>query len=191
MNHRASFVALVVLGAGLGAAQAAEITRSGSTVFVRGRIEAGDDLKFAEVAPGGSFRAVELSSVGGQMLPAGTMARAIKAAGATTIYDAARGPCSSACTILFAAGAQRRYVNSESIREGLGAQGKRGLGYHEARANEAGSSGRAMGAMTALYYEMGSPAGAQLSGRSPNRSAYYISGATAVSLGIATSLSRP
>ena len=185
-----ALIPFYVLGM-LGGGEAAEITRSGSTVAVRGRIEAGDDLKFAAIAPQGSYRAVDLSSVGGSLSAAGPIARSIKAAGATTVYDASRGPCSSACTILFVAGARRHYVNAGSIREGIGGQGKRGLGFHEARAYEPGNGGRAMAGMSALYYEMGSPAAAELSTRSPSRTAYYISGATAMSLGIATGLDRP
>lgn len=169
---------------------AAEITRSGNTVFVQGRIAAGDDLKFASVAPVGSYRTVDLSSVGGQISTAGLIARNIRASGAVTVYDASRGACSSSCTILFVAGSQRFYANSDRIREGVGAQGKRGLGFHEARSNDNGPSSSAMGAMAALYNEMGVPAAVELSGRSPNRTAYYISGPTALALGIATSLSR-
>lgn len=173
------------------AVRGAEITRAGASVLVRGRIEAGDDLKFATVAPQGSYRAVELSSVGGDLSVAGPIGRNIKATGAITVYDASRGPCSSACTVLFVAGARRHYVNSQSIREGIGGQGKRGLGFHQARAYEPGNAGRSMANMTALYYEMGSPAAADLSTKSPNRTAYYISGTTAMSTGIATSLDRP
>ncbi|MGU3664138.1 hypothetical protein ACLBX9_08145 [Methylobacterium sp. A49B] len=172
-------------------AEAAEVYRSGATVVLRGRIEAGDDLKYAAVAPQGSYQAVDLSSIGGDLAVAAPIARNIKATGAVTIYDAAHGPCSSTCTILFAAGARRHYVNSQDIREGIGRQGKRGLGFHLARGYEPSSSGRAMGNMTALYYEMGSPAGAELSSRSPNGTAYYISGSTAMSTGVATSLGRP
>lgn len=175
----------------VGSAAAAEITRTGTTVVVRGRIEAGDDLKFAAVAPQGSYRAVDLSSIGGDLSVAGPIARNIKATGAVTIYDAARGPCSSACTVLFVAGTGRHYVNSGNIREGIGRQGKQELGFHEARSYDAGNRGRAMGNMAALDYEMGCPLGVELSSRSPNQTAYYISGATAMSTGVATSLARP
>jgi hypothetical protein len=193
LRHSVHFlVLLLMMPAGTpGGACAAEITRAGASILVRGRIEAGDDLKFAAVAPQGSYRLVDLSSVGGTLSAAGPIGRNIRATGATTVYDASRGPCSSACTVLFVAGVRRHYVNSGSIREGIGAQGKRGLGFHEARAYEPGNAGRSMATMSALYYEMGSPAAADLSTRSPNRTAYYVTGATAMSTGIATSLDRP
>lgn len=168
--------------------QAAEVTRSGSSVTVRGRIEAGDDAKFDRAAPQGSYRAVMLSSPGageGGLPAAVAMAESIKASGAITVVDASRNTCASACTLLFVAGSQRYYAGGSRISDGLRNKGLPGLGFHQSR------SARGTATMAGVYSAMGAPAGAELSGRSPFETLYYISGATAISTGIATSLDRP
>jgi len=169
-------------------AEAAQVTRQGTTVTVRGLIGSGDDVAFEQAAPQGSYRTVVLSSPGageGGLPAAIAMARSIRAAGASTVVNASGSLCGSACTLLFAAGAQRYYIGGDRIVEGVRAKGQSGLGFHQAR------SPRGTAQMASVYSEMGASAGADLSSRSPFETLYYISGATALSTGIATSLKRP
>ncbi|WP_293800036.1 hypothetical protein [uncultured Bosea sp.] len=167
---------------------AAQVTRSGTAVTVRGSIGPGDDLEFEKVAPQGSYRTVTLSSNGageGGLPAAVAMARNIKATGATTIVNASGNICGSACTLLFVAGAQRIYAGGDRIVEGVRSKGQSGLGFHQAR------SPKGTALMASVYSEMGVPAGAELSRQSPFGTFYYVSGATAMSTGVATSLKRP
>ena len=117
-------------------ANAAQITRHGTTVTVSGLIGPGDDEAFASATPQGSFRTVVLSSGGageGGLPAAIAMARSIKAAGAATVVNASGNTCGSACTLLFVAGSQRYYVGGDRIVEGVRAKGKPGLGFHQGR----------------------------------------------------------
>lgn len=164
--------------------QAAQVTKSGTTITVRGMIGEGDDALFEKVAPQGSYRMVVLSSPGageGGLPPAIAMARNIKATGAATVVNAGN-LCGSACTLLFAAGAQRVYRGGGRIADGVGKKGQSGLGFHQSR------SARGTASMASVYSELGVPAGAGLSLRSPFETLYYISGATALATGVATSV---
>lgn len=165
-------------------AHAAQVTKSGATVTVRGLIGPGDDAAFENVAPQGSYRTVVLSSPGageGGLPAAVAMARNIKATGATTVVNAGN-LCGSACTLLFVAGSQRVYSRGDKIAEGVRSKGQTGLGFHQAR------SPRGTSLMASVYSELGVSAGADLSSRSPFETLYYISGSTALSTGVATSL---
>lgn len=180
---RFSFVVAVMLVAGF-SADAAQVTKSGMTVTVRGSIGPGDDATFAAAAPQGSYRTVILLSPGageGGLPAAIEMARSIKAIGATTLVNAG-SLCGSACTLLFAAGTEPIYGGGSRVVEGVGSKGQKGLGFHQSR------SPRGTATMAAAYSELGVPAGADLASRSPFETLYYVSGATALSTGVATKL---
>ena len=167
------------------AAMAAQISRTGDVVYVSGSIGLGDDAAFDRIAPSGSYKTVMLSSPGageGGLPSAVAMARKIRAAGATTVVNASQGLCGSACTLMFAAGSRRIYLGGDRIAEGVRSKGQRGLGFHQARSN----NGTAL--MASVYSELGASAGADFSRRSPFETFYYVSGASALSSGIATSL---
>jgi hypothetical protein len=187
--------ALAVLIGSASCAEAMQAARNGSTVTLTGRIRAGDQFRFREAVAGGGVAIVDLNVPGGDIGAARDIARDIRAAGMTTVVDASRSTCASACTPLFLAGARRHYVNAGAIADQEGPKDRRGLGFHEGSALAASGrreqSGRATAGLINLYYELGVPAAAALATRASNERMYYISGQTALSLGIATSLARP
>jgi hypothetical protein len=97
--------------------------------------------------------------------------------------------------VMFAGGVSRHYINASSLQDRLGGA-RGGLGFHEG--NNANSDGRgrqysggASQAMANAYYEMGIGSAAGLMVKANDRQMYRISGQTALSTGIATSLSPP
>jgi hypothetical protein len=192
-------VAFVCALAASPAAQAAEIGRSGATIIFSGAIVNGDQLKFKEVlGRSGSPPAqlVNLDSGGGKIEPAGDIARLIRANGLATMVNAARAKCASACTVIFVSGARRYYLNAEGLSEGAMSKSNfLGLGFHQGNSKLSlernNFSGRATAQMIAFYYEFGVSGAAKLADKAPPEQYYRISGATALSLGIATSLRGP
>jgi hypothetical protein len=181
-------------------ADALTITVRGSDLYLSGFIELGDHAKFEAVmmANRGRLRTVHLNSRGGWSGDMREIARDIRKAGLNTAVDGSRAICASACTVLFAAGAQRFYYNADRVAEGVRkADGGPGLGYHGAGNSRdtirmAGQSpGAGMQGVINMYYEMGSPAGANLANQAAFTELNRINGRTALALGIATSLSRP
>lgn len=192
--RKAGLAALSFVLAGAPAA-AVELRQSGHTIFLRGAIGRGDDLALREflARPGAArARAIRLSSTGGFVLPAMAMARIIRAAGLATIVDGRRDHCRSACTALFVAGVSRHYVHAGRIRDGD--QGP-GLGFHQGffvdREGRRRPSPGASAHMFEIYREMGAPGAETIMRRSPGRGGYVVSAATALALGIATSLAPP
>lgn len=180
---RFCLIVALALSAASGA-HAAQVTKSGTTVTVRGSIGPDDGAAFAAAAPQGSYRTVVLSSPGageGGLPAAIEMARNIKATGATTMVNAG-SLCGSACTLLFAAGTERIYGGGSRVKDGVGAKGQTGLGFHQSR------SPRGTATMASVYSELGVSAGADFASRTPFETLYYVSGATALSAGIATKL---
>ena len=111
--------------------------------------------------------------------------------------SAFRSRCASACTAIFTGGVRRYYLNAQSIVDGKPGQ-NRGLGFHEASNWGGGrfgtnrqSSYQGSAMMMAAYREMGVPGAAALVDRAKYTSIYWVSGATALSLGVATSLNKP
>jgi hypothetical protein len=170
------------------------LAQKGETATLSGAIEAGDEFVFREFMrrpEARQIRTTYLSSPGGIILSAREIARDIRAAGISTVVDAARGACSSACTGIFAGGVQRYYLNAPPHdRQG----GKpSGLGFHEG--NSAGRHGReysgnATAAMINIYYEMGVSGAARVVTSADWKGMFYLSGPRALELGIATSLGR-
>ncbi len=183
-----------LLCAAASAANAMSIERRGTTLFLSGKIEAGDDLKVRDALDAGGIKIVNLDSSGGSIRVAHDIARRIRQDGLSTVVDGSRSRCNSACTLIFAGGVKRHYVNAGGVRDGLGSKVK-GLGYHEGNnfsvSGHRIQSGGASSSMINGYYELGSREAASLITKANYKQMYYISQATALSLGIATSLSPP
>ncbi len=178
-------------------AQALDFSISGATMTLSGPIKLGDNARFDELmaSPAGAgVRIFRLNSTGGSIGVALDIARGIRRRGGVTVADG-RLRCESACTILFAGGVSRHYVNSGGLQDRLdGARG--GLGYHEgnnANADGRGTqySGRGSQSMINALYELGSNGAAPFVTKAGFRQMYRLSGQTALSAGIATSLSPP
>ena len=169
----------------------------GPILTLSGKFEFGDDVKLKELlatGAGAGVKTVHLhNSPGGWILPMIEMARKIRERRLTTVVDAARSYCHSACTGLFVAGVSRHYLNADPaliIRR----RGAAGLGFHEGGSNFSGRaeySGPGTARMIDMYYEMGAGGAAKVVGKANFRGLHIISGAEALKLGIATSLSPP
>ncbi len=171
---------------------AMEISGKGDAVFLSGKINYGDDINFREFLagkPAGSIKTVWLSSPGGFVTPARDLGRLIRFNGMTTVVDAARSRCDSACTLLFTSGVRRIYLNSAGIAEKEGGA-KFGLGFHEGSALSVSGyviqNGRASADMIDGYYEFGVGGAAPLVNRAGYKSIYHISLKTALESGVAT-----
>jgi hypothetical protein len=186
-----------LLAAPLTNARAMEMAAHGPVISLSGPIKPQDAPNFrAFFEPiKGSVRVVDLNSTGGDINAAVDIGRLVRANHLTTEIDASRSICSSACTVIFASGSDRRYVNGEHIREGIGGFGGHGLGYHEGNNKVLPGadhfSGQASANMISAYYEFGGGSAADLITKSSPRSLYFISSPTAMKLGIATSMARP
>lgn len=187
----------VVVAAGLSTAQALEMRVSGNQILLSGTIQAGDEFKFKELVDGagGKIRIVRLNSGGGGVEAAGQIGRIIRKHGMTTIVDAAASRCGSACTIIFGAGASRHYLNATRMADGpVSPKAYRGLAFHEGSSPLSRAAHRYSGPATAAvigwYYEFGISAARSLATQAPPNGMYQVSGATALSMGIATSLGQ-
>lgn len=182
-------------------AHALDISARGTDVFLRGDITLGSHARFERFLMenrGPAFRTVHLDSPGGWSGDMREIARDIRKRGLNTAVDGSRAVCASACTVLFAAGVQRFYYNSERVQEGVRkADLSPGLGYHGANNSAstilmAGQSpGVGMQGIINMYYELGSSSAAGLATKAEPSQLYKINGRTAQSLGLATSTNRP
>jgi hypothetical protein len=175
-------------------AQACEISLAGKALWLRGHIDAGDQLKFRDLidsAGVGRVSAVHLDSPGGDIYSAGEIARQIRTAGLSTVVDASQHKCASSCTIIFVGGVRRVYLNANRVGGLSDGRGFKGLGFHEgALAGQFGVdsySGAATALMISLYQELGVPGAANLVDRASPEAIYGLSGPMAMRLGIATS----
>jgi hypothetical protein len=178
-------------------ASALEFALRGNAVHISGPVKMGDNIRFEEFMAqpaAANARIFHLTSPGGIIGVALDIARNIRKRGAATVVDG-RASCESACTVMFAGGSSRHYINAGSLQDRLdGARG--GLGFHEGNnANADGRgrqySGRATAAMINAYYELGASGAAQFATKAGFNGMYRISGASALSSGVATSLSPP
>ena len=176
-------------------ARAITLTAEGGGVLLSGGIKPGDHIEFREFIAAANPRFIELNSGGGDITAAGEIGRTIRKKNLPTVVDASRSTCGSACTIIFASGASRHYVGAEKVQDGVGDMKRPGLGYHEGNnflANgKKGQSGAATGRVIDFYYEFGSGKASTLITRADWKHFYYISSATALELGLATSTKRP
>jgi hypothetical protein len=76
-----------------------------STIWIRGKIEAGDERRFVEIATRTEDPVVRLESSGGLTAPAVAIGHVIRAFKFTTSVDNAR--CTSACALIWLAGSPR------------------------------------------------------------------------------------
>jgi len=179
------------------AAHALQFSQNGSHLTLSGPIEAGDDrqLRLFLSRPGASqIKLVYLNSPGGMVYEAYKIAEIIRAAGLSTVVDAGRASCASACTTVFVGGVRRYYINAQSLVDGD--PRNLGLGFHQAsswsgRQGEQKYDYRGSAIMVATFNEMGVPNAAKLIDRAEFRGLYRISGATAQTLGVATDLKLP
>ena len=174
-------------------AAALSVSRSGTTITLSGSIVPGDHIKFREAMQGAKI--VNLNSTGGNIEAATEIGRLIRGARMVTLVNGASANCQSACGVIFASGSSRHYVNASGVADHLGARGERGLGFHEGNApgpsGKREQSGRASSSMINAFYEFGASGGASLVTKAAFNQMYYVSGVTALSLGIATSSSAP
>jgi hypothetical protein len=169
----------------------------GNAVIISGPVKQGDNVRFDEFMAQPAARGARifiLNSGGGTIGIALHIAREIRKRRGATVVDG-RTSCESACTVMFAGGVSRHYINTGGLQDRLGGA-RGGLGFHEG--NNANSDGRgrqysggATAAMINAYYEMGASGAAQFATKAGFRGMYRISGATALSSGVATSLSPP
>ena len=180
-------------------ARPAEIDRRGATITLAGAIVGGDEFKFRDMlkaAGGGAVEIVNLNSDGGDIAPAGEIGRLIRTRRLATLVDGMRAKCASACTVIFAGGVRRYYINAETLSEGpMSNSNFIGLGFHDGNSQLALAknkySGRASAQMIGFFYEFGIPRAAALVTKAPPEQLYRISGQTALAIGIATALRRP
>ena len=180
-------------------AQALEMRLVGSTLHLSGPLGWGSHhgfKAFVDSQPKGAIQVVALDSGGGSVESAQEIGRRVRKEGWSTLVDARRGRCTSACTAIFAAGTGRYYVGAEGMLDGAVAPKEtRGLGYHEGGSPDSRQpnqyNGNATAFMIALYYEFGSRQAASLATKAPPNMMYLVSGRTALNLGLATSLSPP
>ena len=176
-------------------AGAGEIRREGTTLVFSGAILPGDEVQFQRRASEGPVARVVLNSPGGVITTAWSIAREIRSLRATTVVDGSKSVCLSACTLIFVGGGARHYFNADGRADGIQASSPYGLGYHEASLINANGQRQASAAgndmLATAYEEFGVPRAAQLVRKSISSQIYMISGVTALSLGIATSLVTP
>jgi hypothetical protein len=186
------FIALTLVFMSL-ATHALEFRRSGDTLFVSGPVQPGDYSKFKtffEAQPANSIRQARLNSPGGSIREAGDIAYIFRKNNITTIVDAGSNNCSSACTVLFAGGVERVYLNAGGIKEGVGPLAGRGLGFHEGNEKlsrqPGGYSGVATGQMIGYYSQYGMSGAREFITQAGPRQMYRINSQTALTKGIAT-----
>jgi hypothetical protein len=184
-------LAALAIGAMAAPSKACEISVSGSALSLRGEIQPGDQYKFRDFLAGsGGVRQVYLASGGGSIQAAEEIGRQIRAAGLTTVVDAARDRCASACSLIFLSGAHRIYLHANAASGVSTSSAFLGLGFHQgAQAGTHGYSGDGTAQQIAICHEFGLPQAAQLVEKAPPSAIYGLSGEAALSMGIATALS--
>lgn len=190
-------VAGILLLASVPASATVYLTERGGRVYLSGEFEPGDEKKveafLAQTRPN-KLRIVYLDSHGGHIGAGIAIGRLIRKAKLATAVDADAARCDSSCTLIFAGGVQRYYVNGAGVFEGTSGRG--GLGYHPAHSRD-GSwtrihySTRGTDMMAGFYREMGQPGAVELMRLAGYTSIYRPGGATALKLRIATSLDAP
>jgi hypothetical protein len=176
-------------------ALAITLQSKGGGVFLSGSIKAGDQFEFREFVAQANPRFIDLDSKGGNIDAAGGIGDIIRGKNLPTVVDASRSTCGSACTIIFAAGTSRHYIGAEKIPDHLGNTNEKGLGYHEGNnflsTGKKGQSGAATGKVIEYYYKYGSSKAASIVTKGDWKHFYYISTATALESGLATSAKKP
>ncbi len=172
---------------------------AGDTVTLSGRIKAGDELNFLQLmkSPAGKFiRILNLDSGGGSILVAGEIAQYSRDNGLITVVNGAVAKCGSACTVIFAGGVRRHYINGLQLVDAVvNKRAFRGLGFHEGSdslsLDKNRYSGRSSGQMIGFYHHFGISAAKDYVTKAGPNKMFQMSAVTALSLGIATSTARP
>jgi hypothetical protein len=176
-------------------AQAMEFIVRPPLILAAGSVDPGDEFTFKKILaaqPADAIKGVMLHSSGGFVRPAGEIGRTIRERGLATLVVARSMRCTSACTIIFASGTRRLYLETGGIADGAVPRASRGLGFHEG--SSPGSrqpdqySGHASAQVIDYFYEFGVPRAKDLITKAGPDAVYVISGRTALDLGIATSL---
>lgn len=172
-----------------------QFTVHGTLVLAQGEIANGDENRFRRLLAEPRkepIKGIVLHSHGGFVHAAGEIGRLIRENGLATVVDASRFTCVSACTIVFASGRARLYLNAGGVPDGVVKHSVRGLGFHEGSSASSldanGYSGEGTAHVIALLHEFGVPRAAGLATRAPPDAVYMVSGRTALELGLATSL---
>lgn len=185
--------ALLIAASFASPAQSAWMSADGPSLTIRGAIEIGDAEKFHKLLVSAApIRVVHLDGPGGSLREAIKIGQAIRKARLITMVDAGRASCDSACTMLFAAGVARHYVNAQNVQEGVGDH--YGLGYHLSyargdRVNPSMKSDEGVRLMDVYYARMGARAASMLARKASISTLWRPNGASALKLGLATSLS--
>jgi hypothetical protein len=190
----ASIVALSIGGTHR-AALALSISEAGQGVAqISGRIEFGDDATvetFLGQSRAQPIRLLKLDSPGGRVSVAARIAQTIRKSRISTVVDASSARCESACTLIFAGGVKRYYLNAESILDGVGFG--RGIAFH--RGNDLSAARdedpRVTQRMLDTFRTMGMPAAAKFVAAAGTVDLYRVSGPTALKARVATSLTPP
>jgi len=191
-----NFFVIVFLAIFMTPVAAMDMTIRGDTLVMSGAVVDSDHVRFMELSKTPQFAKVRIvvlqNSPGGRIWPVTEIAREIRKRRLSTLVDASRSFCYSACTGLFAAGVSRHYVNAAGIDPRIPQQ--RGLGFHEGSSVATGQrqySGAGTAQMIDIYYEMGVSGAAKIVSNATFRGIYRIPGQRGLELGIATSLSPP
>ncbi len=189
------FVAAAMLAAT--PASAIHLSERGSAAYLQGTFEMGDEDAFRDFLAkprAQKITVLHLYSPGGKIVPAVKIAHMVRRAGLATAVHATRDICDSACTLVFAGGVRRHYIDGDSVFEGQSA--RTGLGYHPARqlVNMVEGSQLSQGGSEVLrahYAQMGAPRAAELMGKAAINTVFRPSGQTALRMKIATTLDAP
>jgi len=176
------------------AAHAADFTVKDGILLLTGAIENDEWNRFRDTldhtAPG-EVKLVVLSSPGGSINSAGEMGRIIRAHRLATLVDGTHGICLSACTIVFAGGVQRIYLNPPGDGGVAASHNIRGLGFHQGHTGtfvDSYSVGGPSMMVKFFFNEFGVPGAADLVDMAPPDKIYMLSGREALARGIATRL---
>lgn len=195
---RAAFLALMLAGVLSTPAKALIfLSERDGVATLSGIFETGDEKTFAAflAQPRATrLRVLYLDSFGGSIAAGVQIGRMVRKAGLVTAVDAAAARCDSACTLIFAGGVRRHYVGGAGVFEGFSARS--GLGFHPAHMRDpawtrAEYSERGTAIMAAHYRAMGAPRTMELMTQAGFTTMFRPNGATALRVGIATSLEAP
>jgi hypothetical protein len=179
------------------ATPAASLSENGANATLSGKIELGDDDSFAQflARPRSTpIKYLNLDSAGGRVSVAAEIALDVRRAGISTIVDASTSRCESACTLIFAGGVRRFYLNALSVVDGIGP----GMGIAFHRGNDLNATGmgkkedpRVTQRMISTFQSMGMPAAKQFVMKAGIEDLYRISAKSALASRVATSLTAP
>jgi hypothetical protein len=178
-------------------AAAFSLSEDGTRATLTGPVELADDVQFASflakprAAP---ITLLYLNSQGGRGHVSARISRMIRSAHISTVVDASTSRCESGCTLIFAGGVRRYYLNASSVADGIG--GGLGLAFHRGNdLNVTGMGIREDPRITRLEIDtlttMGMPAAAGCVLSAEVNELYRISAKTALTSHVATSLTLP